>query len=57
MPPLPNANTGYVMSIRLSPVAVATAVAVGFGATVLAALLPAARVARNPIVESLRQNY
>ena len=57
MPPLPNANTGYVMSIRLAPAAVATAVAVGFGATVLAAILPAARVARSPIVESLRQNY
>ena len=57
MPPLPNANTGYVMSIRLSPGALATAGAVGFGATVLAAILPAARVARKPIIESLRQNY
>jgi putative ABC transport system permease protein len=57
MPPLPNANTGYAMSIRVSPVAVMTAVAVGMGATVLAALVPAARVSRKPIVESLRENY
>jgi len=57
MPPLPNANTGYVVSIRVSPSGVAAAFAIGFGATILAAILPALRVARNPIAESLRQNY
>jgi putative ABC transport system permease protein len=56
MPPLPNANIGYTMSIRLTPGAAATAFAVGFAATVLASLWPAARVSRKSIVESLRQN-
>jgi len=57
MPPLPNANTGYVVSIRVLPSAVASAFVIGLGATVLAAILPAVRVSRNPIAESLRQNY
>jgi len=57
MPPLPNASIGYVMAIRVLPSAAATAFAIGFGATVLAAILPAFRVARNPVAESLRQNY
>jgi putative ABC transport system permease protein len=56
MPPLPNANIGYTMSIRLTPGAAATAFAVGFAATVLASLWPAARVSGKSIVESLRQN-
>ena len=57
MPPLPNANTGYVVSIRVLPSAVVSAFVIGLGATVLAAILPAVRVSRNPIAESLRQNY
>lgn len=57
MPPLPNANTGYVVSIRVLPAAVASAFAIGLGATVLAAILPALRVSRNQIAESLRQNH
>ncbi|MEF8754676.1 MAG: FtsX-like permease family protein [Accumulibacter sp.] len=57
MPPLPNSNTGYVVSIRLLPSAVAIAFAVGLAATLFAALLPAFRVSRNPIANSLRQNY
>jgi len=56
MPPLPNANIGYTMSIRPALGDVATAVVVGFVATLLASIWPAARVARQPIVESLRQN-
>jgi ABC-type lipoprotein release transport system permease subunit len=44
------------MSIRPTLGDVATAVVVGFVATLLASIWPAARVARQPIVESLRQN-
>lgn len=56
MPPLPNANIGYTAAIRVAPLAAATAFAVGFVATLLAALLPAHRAARSPIAESLREN-
>jgi putative ABC transport system permease protein len=33
-----------------------TSFAVGFGATVVAAILPAKRVTRTPVVDALRQN-
>lgn len=56
MPPLPNANVGYTMSIRLTTGAVTAAFAIGLVATLLASFWPAARVSRKSIVESLRQN-
>lgn len=56
MPPPPNADLGYTARIQLVPSVVAGAFAVGFIATLLAALLPAARVRKIPVVEALRQN-
>ena len=57
MPPPPNANVGYTARIQVVPSVLAMAFAVGFLATVLAALFPASRVVRTPIVDALRQNY
>ncbi|MGB9494412.1 MAG: ABC transporter permease [Azonexus sp.] len=57
MPPPPNANVGYTARIQIVPSVLAIAFAVGLLATVLAALFPAIRVARTPIVDALRQNY
>lgn len=57
MPPPPNANIGYVAHIRIVAPEVLAAFLVGSGATVLAALLPAWRVSRIPVVDALRQNY
>jgi len=56
MPPPPNSNAGYTATIRIVPAVVATAVAVGFIATLIAGMMPAWRVARTPIVEALREN-
>lgn len=56
MPPPPNANTGYPMTIRLAPQAVLTSAVIGLVAAILASIPPALRVARRPIAESLRQN-
>jgi len=56
MPPPPNADLSYVAHIRIVPSVVATAFAVGLIATVTAALLPAARVRRIPVVDALREN-
>ncbi len=47
MPPPPNADIGYTAQIRLVPSVVAGAFAIGFLATVLAAIAPALRVART----------
>ena len=55
MPPPPNANIGYTAYIRLVPLDVLTAGGIGFAATCLAALLPARRASRMPIVDALRQ--
>ena len=55
MPPPPNANIGYTAYIRLLPAEVLTAGAIGFVATCLAAVLPARRVSRMPVVDALRQ--
>jgi putative ABC transport system permease protein len=55
MPPPPNANLSYTATIRLVPADVALAGAIGWMATVLAALLPARRAARMNVVEALRQ--
>jgi len=56
MPPPPNANAGYRAAIRLAPDLVAWSAVVGFVGAVLASLVPAVRVTRIPVVESLRFN-
>ena len=57
MPPPPSANIGYIAHLRIVPTIVASSFLVGFGATVLAALIPAWRVSRVPVVDALRQNF
>lgn len=56
MPPPPNSNIGYTARIELSPMSLLAAFAIGFFATVLAALWPARRVSRIHLVEALRAN-
>ena len=56
MPPPPNADLSYTARIGVVPSVIIGAFAVGLIATVLAALLPAARVYRIPVVDALRQN-
>lgn len=56
MPPPPNSDLGYVAHIRIVPTVVAGAALVGFIATLLAAALPAHRIAKVSVVEALRQN-
>jgi putative ABC transport system permease protein len=56
MPPPPNADIGYTAQIQLVPPVIASAFGIGVIATVLAAILPALRVARTDVVEALRQN-
>lgn len=56
MPPPPNADIAYTARILITPLALFVSFAIGFAATVLAAVLPARRVARTPIVDALRQN-
>lgn len=56
MPPPPNANLGYIGHIKVIPSVLAMAYLVGFSATLLGALLPAARVSRTPVLEALRSN-
>lgn len=55
MPPPPNSNLGYTALIRLDPIMVTIAGAIGFGATVIAALYPAHRATKTNIVDALRQ--
>ena len=55
MPPPPNANVGYTAYVRLVPVDILVAGAIGFIATCLAAILPARRAARLKVVDALRQ--
>lgn len=56
MPPPPNATDGYTAHILVTPGMAGLAAAVGFFATVLAALWPARRASRLSIVDALRQN-
>lgn len=56
MPPPPNSDLPYTAHIQIIPSIVAGAFAVGLIATVAAALLPAARVRRIPVVDALCQN-
>lgn len=55
MPPPPNANIGYTAYIRLVPTDVLTAGMIGLVATCLAAVMPARRASRMPVVDALRQ--
>ena len=55
MPPPPNANLGYIAYIRLVPLDVLTAGGIGLVATCLAAIMPARRASRMPLVDALRQ--
>jgi putative ABC transport system permease protein len=54
MPPPPNANVGYLARIRPDAAIVASSAAIGLVAPVLAALWPALRVARVPVIDALR---
>jgi len=54
MPPPPNANLAYTARIQVSPADVLMAFVIGLLAPILAALFPARRVSRTPLVEALR---
>ena len=56
MPPPPNANVGYTAYVRIVPAIVGKAWLIGFFATLLAAVLPARRTTRIPVVDALRQS-
>jgi putative ABC transport system permease protein len=56
MPPPPNSDLSFVAHIRIVPAVLMEAFLVGFMATFLAALIPATRVRRIPVVEALREN-
>lgn len=55
MPPPPNSETGFTAAIRLVPTVIAAAFLLGLTASVVAALLPARKVARIPVVNALRR--
>jgi putative ABC transport system permease protein len=56
MPPPPNANVGYRAAVQIIPEVLLTSLCIGVAATVVAALFPAARVSRTPVVDALRAN-
>lgn len=56
MPPPPNSDLNYTAHIRVVPSVVAGAFLVGVIATLAAALLPALRIRRLPVVDALRQS-
>ena len=56
MPPPPNSNTGYTAYIQIVPIVLVQATVVGLLASIFAALLPAWRTSRMPIIDALRQN-
>lgn len=56
MPPPPNSDLPYTAHVLVVPGVVAGSFAVGFIATVIAAIVPALRVRRIPVVDALRQN-
>jgi putative ABC transport system permease protein len=57
MPPPPNANVGYMAHIQIIPSVLLMSCAIGIGATILAAILPARHVSRIQVVDALRQNF
>jgi putative ABC transport system permease protein len=56
MPPPPGSNAGYTATIRLVPWVLAMAALTGALAAVMAAVLPARRASRLPVVDALRHN-
>ena len=54
MPPPPNSNLGYTAQIRLDPISVITAGAIGFFAAFIASIFPAHRAANLEVVDALR---
>lgn len=56
MPPPPNMDVGYTATLRPTGEHLVMAFLVAAGASTLAAVLPARRVSRMPIVEALRHN-
>ena len=56
MPPPPNANVGYIARVQIIPMSLLGAFAIGFTATVMAAILPGRRVSRTQVVEALKHN-
>jgi len=56
MPPPPNSTVGYVAAIRVVPWVLLASAIVGMVATVGAAIWPAFRAARVPVVDALRHN-
>jgi putative ABC transport system permease protein len=54
MPPPPNSESGFTAAIRVVPMALVAAFFSGLLASIGAALLPARRLARTPVVEALR---
>lgn len=56
MPPPPGSNIGYVAYIRVVPWVLAAAGMIGLVAATFAAVLPARRASRLPVVEALRHN-
>jgi putative ABC transport system permease protein len=55
MPPPPNANVGYTARIRIAAPDLVAAMGVGVVATLLAAIIPAARATRISVLDALRQ--
>ena len=55
MPPPPNSESGFIASVQVVPKVLAAAFGLGFIASIGAALLPARRLARIPVVEALRR--
>lgn len=56
MPPPPGSNIGYTATIRLVPWVLGAATLIGALAAVMAAVLPARRASRLPVVDALRHN-
>jgi len=56
MPPPPGSNVGYTATIRLVPWVLVVATLTGAVAAVMAAVLPARRASRLPVVDALRHN-
>ena len=56
MPPPPNSNAGYTAFIRVVPWIVCSSFLIGLAGTLVAAIPPARRAARMPVIEALRHN-
>ncbi len=56
MPPPPNSDMGYTAHVQVTVLVIVTGLIVGLLGTLLAALLPAWRVSRLPVVDALRSS-